>query len=473
MDNGSVIKYLTGRFGSCAIQANYYNEIATWYEWYRGKVPAFHTRKFSNGITAPTVDIFALKMAKRVCEDWASSLLNESVGITISSGDRSKASSIFIQGEKLNGGVLGSNNFNVEMNSAIEKMFALGTSAIIISLDNIATDADGNIVSSVNGEIKLKFYDATCIVPLSSENGIIKEASFLSEFRNNGKTYYTLSTHKLEADGYVIYNELLNSSYNKVPLSNGVLPVIRTKSFTPMFFIIKPNIANNLDMSSPLGLSVYSDAIDILKAVDETYNACITDVKTGQRMVFMNKKLLTTDDVGRPIVPQDTKQSYFQFFGDDVSDVKEYIKDFSPTIRSEQLDKELQNQLNMLSFKCGLGTKYYSFSNGVVAVTATEYAGSQNDFIRNAKKHSRMLETAMKNLVVQLLWVGKEVLGRNVNPKSKIDIKVSDGIIEDDSKEKESDRQDVKDGIMSKAEYRSKWYGETLEEAQSKVDSIK
>lgn len=475
MDNGSVIKYLTARFGSCAVQASYYNNIATWLEWYKGYVPAFHVRHIANGVNVMKTKVYSLKMAKRVCEDWSSSLLNESVSITISSGNESNASNVFIQGAKLNGGVLGSNNFNVEMNNAIETMFALGTSAVVISLDNIATDLVGNIVESSQGNIKLKFYNAISIIPLRSDNNVITEASFVSECRVADKTFYTVSTHRLEEDGYVIYNEVLSTSYAKVANFEGTLPIIRTKSFKPMFFIIKPNIANNVDLASPLGVSVYSDAIDTLMAVDETYNSCVTDVKTGQRLVFMNKKLLTTDDSGNPIVPQDSKQSYFQFFGDDVptdSGTSEYIKVETPELRVEELDGELQNQLNMLSFKCGLGTKYYQFKNGGVAVTATEYAGSQNDFLRNAKKHSRMLETSIKNLVSQLLWVGKNILGKNVNPNSKIDVKVSDGIIEDDSKEKESDRQDVKDGIMSKAEYRAKWYGETLEEAQAKIDGI-
>ena len=48
-------------------------------------------------------------------------------------------------------------------------------------------------------------------------------------------------------------------------------------------------------------------------------------------------------------------------------------------------------------------------------------------------------------------------------------INFDDSIIEDKQAERQSDRQDVSMGVMSHAEYRAKWYGETLEEAQSKL----
>ena len=41
----------------------------------------------------------------------------------------------------------------------------------------------------------------------------------------------------------------------------------------------------------------------------------------------------------------------------------------------------------------------------------------------------------------------------------------------DEETERAQDRLDVSMGVMSAAEYRSKWYGETLEVAQSKVTS--
>lgn len=471
MDYGSIIKFVTNRFSSCYTNSNYYTNIGEWLEWYRGNVKSFHSIKVSNGLTTPTREIYALKMAKRVCEDWASSMLNEDVNIVVNSNN--KKSSIFVQGSKGNSGVLGSNNFDVLLSQAIEQMFALGTSALIIDLDNIAVDEQGNVVDGSKATIKLKSVNATRIIPISWSNGVVTEASFVSELVHSGKTYYVVSSHIKEDDGYVIYNDLIDTNYKTASLNINLLPVLRTKSLKPLFYIMKTNIVNNIDLDSPMGLSIYANAIDTLKGCDVAYDCCLREVITGQRIVMMNKCLLTTDDSGRPIAPQDVKQTYMQFFGDDAqSDVSEFIKEFHPTLNTDALDKELQNQLNMLSSKVGLGSNYYRFDSSSGVVTATEYVGERNDFMRNAVKISKSIKIALKDLVLGILFVGKNILGANVDDNAKIDITLSDGVVEDDTKEREQDRQDVRDGIMTKAEYRAKWYGETIEEAKAVIDSI-
>lgn len=471
MDYDSIIKFVTNRFSSCYTNSNYYTNISEWLEWYRGNVKSFHSIKVSNGLTTPTREIYALKMAKRVCEDWASSMLNENVNIVVNSNN--KKSSIFVQGSKGNSGVLGSNNFDVLLSQTIEQMFALGTSALIIDLDNIAVDEQGNVVDGSKATIKLKSVNATRIIPISWSNGVVTEASFVSELVHSGKTYYVVSSHIKEDDGYVIYNDLIDTNYKAVSLNINLLPVLRTKSLKPLFYIMKTNIANNIDLDSPMSLSIYANAIDTLKGCDVAYDCCLREVITGQRIVMMNKCLLTTDDSGRPIAPQDVKQTYMQFFGDDAqSDVSEFIKEFHPTLNTDALDKELQNQLNMLSSKVGLGSNYYRFDSSSGVVTATEYVGERNDFMRNAVKISKSIKIALKDLVLGILFVGKNILGANVDDNAKIDITLSDGVVEDDTKEREQDRQDVRDSIMTKAEYRAKWYGETIEEAKAVIDSI-
>lgn len=470
MDYDSMLKCIRGRFGHCYNVASYYTKIGEWLDWYKGFVKSYHTITYSNGITTPSREMYHLNMAKRACEDWVSSVLSEDLSIVVSSSNNK--SSIFVQGSKENGGVLGSNNFSTILSDNLEKMFALGTSAIVIDLDGIIVDTNGNIVSGANATIKIKSYNATRIIPISYDNGIITEVAFVSETNIKGKTYYTVSSHIKEPDGYVIYNDIYNANYQKVELNIPVLSIIRTKSIKPLFVILKTNIANNVDLDSPLGVSVYYNAIDTLRGIDQVYDNCVVEVINGRRIIMMNKCLLTCDDQGKPIAPQDMRQSLMQFFGDDAdTSINEYIKDFAPSLRSTELDAELQNQLNMFSSLVGFGTKFYnfSFSSGV---TATEYAGERQDFVRNSGKMTNMICVAIKSLVSEILWLGKNVLGVAVNADAKVTVTAQDNIVEADDKEREQDRQDVRDGIMSKAEYRAKWYGETIENAQTKINAI-
>ena len=61
------------------------------------------------------------------------------------------------------------------------------------------------------------------------------------------------------------------------------------------------------------------------------------------------------------------------------------------------------------------------------------------------------------------------VLGAGLPEDVEITIDFDDSIIEDKDAERKSDRQEVSMGVMSRAEYRAKWYGETLEQAQKKL----
>lgn len=188
----------------------------------------------------------------------------------------------------------------------------------------------------------------------------------------------------------------------------------------------------------------------------------------------MNKKLLARDERGHVIAPQDAKRTYMTFFGDEVSPANDtldnFVKEFTPKLNCLELDSELQNQLNILSNSVGLGTKFYNFDIST-GVTATEYVGERNDFVRNANKMKISITSAIKNIVQAILFLGG-MLNKNIQVDAKIDVTIADSIIESDSEQRESDRQDVKDGIMSKVEYRVKYYGETDEVATENLSKI-
>ena len=60
-----------------------------------------------------------------------------------------------------------------------------------------------------------------------------------------------------------------------------------------------------------------------------------------------------------------------------------------------------------------------------------------------------------------------------MNDGGEIQIKFDDSIIEDKQGEMANDRLDVSMGVMSKAEFRAKWYNEDLETAQRKIDEMR
>ena len=130
----------------------------------------------------------------------------------------------------------------------------------------------------------------------------------------------------------------------------------------------------------------------------------------------------------------------------------------------------MQNLLNLYSYACGFGTNHYKFNGGSIA-TATQVVSENSDLFRNLKKHEIIIEEALRTIVKAVAYAVNTFTSESMND-GEIQIQFDDSIIEDKQGEMANDRLDVSMGVMSKAEFRAKWYGEDLETAQRKLDEM-
>jgi len=469
---GTVINHLNQK-KNYNLSADYYEKISTWLDWWRGFYKPFHEFRETNGKRSVTRRLYSLRMAKKVCEDWASILLNEKTWIAITDGTEKPGennstmpgvSSLFVQGEDGTGGVLGENDFWAQGNALIEKAFALGTGAFVVKLSGVGVDGN-RVKPSQQAKIHIDYLTAQQIIPLTIRNGRIVEAAFVSENTVRGKKYIYLETHELENGGYRVTNEYFLVDGDRLipePLPEGVAEIFNTGSDIPLFAIFSPNIVNTYPDSHGLGVSVYAHALDNLKSVDLAFNNFCRDFALGGKKVFYREGLLQVDEEGNRIVPDDVMQQLFVQIGDGYMDEQgrqNAVQEFNPSLRVSENVDGLQAMLDYLSFKVGFGTKHYQFNAGSV-VTATQYMGDKQELIQNAAKHYIVIERAIKQLVRAILWAGKEVLGQPVNPDAKVTVNFEDSYIIDKESERQRDLQEVRDGLMRPYEYRMKWYGE-------------
>lgn len=461
------------------ISASYYSEISKWQKWWEGFASFHRVRELQENGGYVSRRLYSMKMAKKVCEDWASVLLNEKTKIVIDD----KNSTDFVQGEDGTGGVFGSIEFWEEANSLVEKAFYSGTGAFVLKLDKLKVMKNGNVTVSPDAEIRMEYLPAFCIIPLTRRYKRITEAAFVSENTVKGKQFIYLEIHTLEKGMYVIENRYYKvSSSNKLEvaeLPEGIAPRFVTGSPKPFFYIIRPNIVNPYKNNLGLGCSVYSEAIDNLMGVDLAFNNFCRDFKLGGKKVFYNRELtkqsgVTADGSPLYITPDDMMQQLFVSIGDEWADDKKMVHEFNPSLRVEENKDGVQAQLDYLSFKCGLGAKHYRFgadSRGAV-VTATQYAGDKQELKQYASKHGIAIEKALQDLVRIILWVGKNFLKKDINPDANIKVEFSDGYIISDEEKRNDDREDVASGIMQIWEYRMRWYSEDEETAKANAVTL-
>jgi A118 family predicted phage portal protein len=411
-----------------------------WLNWYQGYVKDFHHYTVYNGIEAVGKDRYALGMAKTISEDWANLLMNEKVKISTGTEFDKQLEKVFEY-----------NNFQVKSNQLIELAFALGTGALVQYLD-------------ASGEVVIDYIRAGMIYPLSWDNGYVNECAFGSMRERDGKKQYYIQIHKLSDRGtYIIENHIVDAeSGADLDLDEGMLPEVDTGIEIPLFQIITPNIVNNIDLDSPYGISVFANAISQLKGCDIVYDSYINEFDLGKKRIMvplsMAKIEMGKDGVTRPVFDKNDTVFYAipgQRDGDGKPDT------FDPQIRAEDHDKGITKALDLLSFKCGMGTGRYKFENGVVK-TATEVISDKSELYQSLKKHEIVLESALVSMV--------KAIGRLKGVEIKdINIDFDDSIIQDKETERQIDKGDIAIGVMSPLEYRMKWYGETEEEAAKMI----
>lgn len=470
-----IISYLNKKY-HCNLSSNIYTKIDEWRDWWQGVHRPFHRYQISNGETLVYRDMFVLDMGKKVCEDWASILLNDKTTIVVDD----KQASDFLQGETGTGGVLGSNNFWEQGNRLIERAWWSGTGAAVVRVNNLEVSPSGKPVLNPGCRIWINYISADCIIPISVDNGVITEVAFCSHRLKRGKKQLYLETHTLDTAGcYVITNEcftLENGSLEPIDLPGGMIPELKTGSPIPLFSIVSPNIENNLDPDeypdNGLGLSILENAIDCLKGVDLAFNNLNCDFKLGAKKVFMSDELLQTDENGKHVTPDDTGQQLFAYVkGSLMEDAKPLFQEHNPSLRVADNTAGIQFELDCLSFKVGFGTKHYQFNSSTV-VTATQYSGDRQDLIQNANKHYINVERFLLQLTRAILWAGKTCINPKIREDADVTINFDDSIIIDKETERARDKEDVRDGIMAKWQFREKWYGEDEETAKAAIAEI-
>ncbi len=452
------------------LSSDYYSQVDIWRDWWKGFYKPFHQYTELAGENIKTRELYTLKMAKKVCEDWAAILLNEKTEIVVNDEKSNK----FLHDSKNKNGILDKNDFWQLGNSLVEKVFYSGTGAFVLKIDGMKLQGE-SVIKSPDANIRIDYLTAHNIIPLTVRNGKVIEVAFASEILKRGKKYIYLETHELEDGKYKITNRYFGYNDGQLKeelLPKGILPTINTGTDIPLFTIFSPNIVNTIPNSNGLGMSIFAQAIDNLKGVDLAFNNFCRDFKLGGKKVFYSDSLIRTDINGDKITPDDMMQQLFTVMGElplrEDGKNNSLMTEYNPDLRVQANKDGIQAHLDYLSFKVGFGTKHYQF-NGSTIVTATQYSGDKQELIQNAAKHYIVIEKALQDIVRAMLWAGKEILGQPVNPDAQITVNFEDSYIIDKESERQRDLQEIRDGIMQKWEYRKKWYGEDEETAKKMV----
>lgn len=443
---------------------NWETYIDTWNSWYKGKVRKFHNYYIYNGQRKVKMEKKSMQGAKKVAEDWADLLYNEKVKINLKKKKDTEAL------EK----ILKQNNATVIINKGIEKTFALGTGALVVSIQDMEQDETNNIIDITNSKIKLEFVEAKKIIPLTWENEIIKECAFATIKHKKGQTYIYIAMHVLNEQGnYVIKNYMFKGKYSSFVEANeeekeGFIDEFDTRSNTPWFVIITPNICNNIDTESPFGISVYANSIDTLKSLDNAYDGLDNEVIIGRRRMFVSGEMLSYDDgEGRMVFDPNDISVYRMPQGFKKDNMIEHD---DASLRTSSYIEAVNYQLNLLSSKVGFGNERYKF-DGQAIQTATGVISENSDMFRTIKKHEQVLENSLTTIVKAIAYASS-TFANTIIDATEVTIDFDDSIIEDRGAEQVRAMQEVVQGLRSKQSYIEKYRNLNKDQVKEELETI-
>jgi len=491
IDKEALIKFLVER--GYEVNDSMSGHINQWKSWYNGKVKSFHSYRLWNGVKWLNEEMFSLQLGKTMPEQLASLLFNEKCWIAIDDGsetgrdggkseDDLEAQVAGVTGNNPTAEfirkVFDGNDLYAKINEMQERKSAYGTVAYLPYY--------------TYGRLKTNFVLADAMIPLSWECGYITELCVYSQEIVRGEEYVYVQLFVLEekpvnppngwTPNYIIENLLLKeqkarsgvgtiSGYSaiedikSVSAFEDVEPMIYTGSVTRPFVIDRLAISNNVDPDSPLGLSVFANAIDGMKMCDTIFDSYNNEFVLGRKRVMVSEEAMGNLD-GNPTFDPNEKVFYQVPVGV-TKDRKPFVQELDMKIRAEEHRIAMQDALNTFSYQCGLGDNFFRYQSGGL-VTATQVVSEQNVMFRTLRKHETVLESVLVDLIRLFIEVGiRNGLGDGkLNPDCKITIKFDDSIIEDRDQEIKRRMAEVAAGLYAPDAYMAWRHGTTRESAR-------
>lgn len=460
--------------GISTINVDYYNHIMNWKEWYSGSVDDFHfyNLKLCDGTTVQC-EKKTMNMAKKSCEDMEKLNWSSKCDIKLGSEEKTKALWKVLDSKQ--------NNFTIMFPQMLELAFALGTTAMTEYKDTL-------------GRTRIEYInDAMQIIPYAYDNfnitGFVVFNQWLDEESEKDKkiyythlTYHEFKTEKDKKSGYKQvyrkYNELyesddINQLGKEIDFESmfpDVEELVEYDTDTPHFQIIKPPIANNLDIETPMGLSIFANSIDKLKAIDNKYDGFDQEYIDGRRKILVDKTALK----GSPQVNDDgTITTKLYFDKNDRTFVaingmeNQPIKEIAFDIRKDDYIDGINAELNWFGAGLGFGETFYRFDDTKNMATATQILSEDDDAFRTKQNYETMIKDVIIDLVKSVCFL------ENIEvTDDEIQIEFDYSRFENQEATQQRLEREVANGITSKVEYRMKVYGETEEVARKKIQEI-
>lgn len=292
--------------------------------------------------------------------------------------------------------------------------------------------AYGTLFVKPNGE-GLDIFTPEDVILVDYDNQGIKEMVFRDTYTKGDKFYTRLEYHRfaeMQQGGEKVYPYYIsNRAYvsqsaddigKRIALEKtkwadmmeDTPPILKANGERldgPMFGVFRTPQANNIDLSSPMGLPMYAEAIEELRDLDVAYSRNAGEIFDSEKIVLADDRLMMMDGTNiknrtaRNLEEQREKMKLPHYvrnvFG---SDSKDFYQEINPQLNTETRLSGINALLSQIGYKAGYSNGYFVFNEKTGMVTATQVEADDRKTIQLIKDMRDKLQDCLNGAIYAL-----------------------------------------------------------------------
>ena len=487
--------------GVPAFNQYYQFGIFIWKWIYKGFYKLWHI------IPAPTIanpeatrELYRMNIAKALCSEMAGLVWGEECTVNVSMEGRESTEDNPDPLDQFVHMVFGQNALREKMQESIEQGLALGGAAIKV-FSEAKHDENGNEIPE-SRTINIGYAMADQFIPTAWDNAKVTEGVFISRIAKGGYYFTRLEWHRWNGLTYTITNELYRSDIQKGknagesqdilgvrwPLAD-IYPYLDEETVVPvsesLFTYWRTPIANNLDDNSPLGMSMYGNALETLHALDICFDSFVREFRLGKKRIIVPARAIRT--VVDPTTMKTVRyfdandETYEALASDNPEDLK--ITDNSVTLRVEEHVQAINAFMSILCLQTGFSPGTFTFDLHTGLKTATEVVSEDSKTYKTIKTIQNQIAPALEHIVRNIIDVAilyeTQFEGQSIESLASggynVNITFDDGVTQDRQTNINEGVMLVGAGLLSKFKFltdRKYGQGLTPEQAEEELKRI-
>lgn len=240
-------------------------------------------------------------------------------------------------------------------------------------------------------------------------NGNIRGAIFFDHYfdETTEKHFRRMEYQRFEGEHYIITNKAycsknegeLGKEVNLMatPTWSSLMPEVTIENISnTLFAFYKMPYNNTIVENSPLGVSVFSNAIKELKDLDIAWSRKSGEIEDSKHITFVDVTQTKMAEINKIKLPRFVKTLDMGL--NDEGNIHEHVA----TLLTEQRIADINSILSMISTKCGFSQGQFILDRKTGNITATQVEADDRETIETIKDMRDVLKDTIDHLIYAL-----------------------------------------------------------------------